>query len=295
MSRIQNILDKAERDGTARRTHGLPSEPAAVASAATPVIELDEPVLAPRVEPLLEPPAPAESAEPEPVPVMLTPALHPLLVAGRAPDSLAAEQFRSLRTRIAMSENGHPLRLIMVTSPHKGDGKTLTTTNLGLTMAQEFQRRVVVVDADLRKPQVHSAFGIPQEPGLSDVLCGDLTIDDVLVHLPDHRLWVLPAGRLPQQPAEFLGSQAMRRTLEALRSRFDRILLDMPPATPLADASILSPLVDGILLIVRAGVTPKPAIERALTGIDSTKLLGLVLNEAGDADPKTYGMEYVKR
>jgi capsular exopolysaccharide synthesis family protein len=194
-----------------------------------------------------------------------------------------------------MSENGTPLRLIMITSPGKGDGKTLTVANLGLTMAQEFQRRVAIVDSDLRKPQMHSAFGIPQEPGLADVLCGNAELDEVLVHLADYRLTILPAGRLPAQPAEFLGSLAMRRTLDALRARFDRVLLDMPPATPLADASILSPAVDGVLLIVRAGVTPKPAIERALTGFDSSKLLGLVLNEADGTDVERYAREYIAK
>jgi capsular exopolysaccharide synthesis family protein len=251
-----------------------------------------------------EPPIPVLAMEPmeidiedegDSVQTAVTPRLHPLLVAGLMPDSIASEQYRSLRTRIAMSENGHPLRVIMVTSPSKGDGKTLTAANLALTMSQEFQRRVLVVDADLRKPQVHSAFGIPQEPGLSEVLCGEADLDDVLVHLADYRLSILPAGRLPQQPAEFLGSFAMRRTLDTLRGRFDRILLDMPPATPLADASILSPIVDGVLLIVRAGITPKPAIERALTGFDASKLLGLVLNEATDTDAEKYGLEYVKR
>ena len=92
-----------------------------------------------------------------------------------------------------------------------------------------------------------------------------------------------------------VGSLAMRRTIETLRGRFDRILLDMPPVTPLADASILSPMVDGVLLIVRAGVTPKPAIERALTGFDASKLLGLVLNEASETDVTKYGMDYVSR
>jgi capsular exopolysaccharide synthesis family protein len=288
MSRIQHILDKAERDGTARRTHGLPVEaapmPPIATIADTATMEPDD--IEPRA---IEPPADVALATP------ITPQLHPLLVAGIAPESAAAEQYRSLRTRIAMSENGHPLRLLMITSPGKGDGKTLTVANLGLTMAQEFQRRVVIVDSDLRKPQVHSAFGIPQEPGLADVLCGTAELDDVLVYLSDYRLTILPAGRLPPQPAEFLGSLAMRRTLDALRARFDRVLLDMPPATPLADASILSPAVDAVLLIVRAGLTPKPAIERALTGIDNSKLLGLVLNEADGTDAERYGMEYTAK
>ena len=106
---------------------------------------------------------------------------------------------------------------------------------------------------------------------------------------------MLPAGAPPSHPAELLGSAAMRRVLDTLRTRFDRILIDMPPVAPLADLHIVAPMVDGVLMIVRAGVTPKPAIERALAGLDMSKVLGLVLNEAGgNGDDATYeGYGYI--
>jgi Mrp family chromosome partitioning ATPase len=111
------------------------------------------------------------------------------------------------------------------------------------------------------------------------------------VLLPDVHLAVVPAGLPPEQPAELLGSAGMRRLLEALRSRFDRVILDVPPVMPLADVGVLAPQCDGVVLVVRAGATPKPLIERALGAFDTERLLGLVLNESGGADP-AYGYGY---
>jgi capsular exopolysaccharide synthesis family protein len=203
------------------------------------------------------------------------------LVAALAPTSLAAEQYRSLRTRIKRAESGRALRAIAITSPNKGDGKSLTAANLALTMAQEFQQRVLLIDCDLRRPSVHQLFGLTAGPGLADVLMNVAELDQALVSLPEHHLTILPAGMPPSNPAELLGSAAMRRVLDTLRTRFDRILIDVPPVAPLADLHVLTPVVDGLLMIVRAGVTPKPAIERALAGLDQSKVLGLVLNESG--------------
>jgi capsular exopolysaccharide synthesis family protein len=180
---------------------------------------------------------------------------------------------------------------IAVTSPAKGDGKSLTVANLALTMAQEFQQRVLVVDADLRRPTVHHLFGLGDGPGLGDVLMNVAELDHALVSLPEYHLTVLPAGVPPSHPAELLGSAAMRRLLDTLRTRFDRILIDVPPVAPLADLHILAPMVDGLLMIVRAGVTPKPAIERALAGLDLSKVLGLVLNESGGGGSDSYSYE----
>jgi protein-tyrosine kinase len=203
------------------------------------------------------------------------------LAAALAPQSLAAEQYRSLRTRIKRAENGRNVRTIVVTSPNKGDGKSLTASNLAVTMAQEFQQRVLLVDADLRRPAIHKLFGFQEGPGLADVLMGAAELNQVLIEVPDYHFTLLPAGSLPSHPAELLGSAAMRRVLDTLRTRFDRVLIDMPPVAPLADLHIVAPMADGVLMIVRAGVTPKPAIERALSGLDVSKVLGLVLNDSG--------------
>jgi capsular exopolysaccharide synthesis family protein len=294
MSRIQYILNKAEREGTARRTRGLGdiSSTSAVATpppAAPPVARAQpaafEPAIAPwtstATAPALAPPA-----------TVVTPTLDPQLVSAVAPQSPVAERYRLLRTRIKRAEHGRTMRSIVITSPAKGDGKSLTAANLALTMAQEFHQRVLLVDADLRRPTIAQLFGVSATPGLTEVLMGVADLDAALVHLPDQRLTLLPAGAPAAQPAELLGSSSMRRILETLRGRFDRILIDMPPVAPVADVHVLSPMADGLLMIVRAGSTQKPAIERALAGLDVSKVLGLVLNAAGDSGATAYDEGY---
>jgi capsular exopolysaccharide synthesis family protein len=315
MSRIQNILEKAEREGTALRTSRIGTP----APAAPPVPMANVTATVPMTIEIPTPPAPivatvpAAPAHAEPVaardivpgapaahaaghataaaaaaaPVAsdaiqsYTVRLNPLLVAGLAPKSLAAEQYRQLRTRLSHAEGSSNLRTVLVTSPQKGEGKSLTSANLALTMAQELHRRVIIIEADLRKPSLQHLFGLPAGPGLAEYLAGAADLKDVMRFLPDHNLTVIPAGTSPANPAELLGSTAMRRLLDQLRTRFDRVILDTPPVLPLADVAVLAPLVDGTLLVVRAGVTPKPAIENALRAFDSSRLLGVVLNESG--------------
>jgi capsular exopolysaccharide synthesis family protein len=287
MSRIQDILSKAERDGTTRRTRGL-SDEGLTSPSATMVSRSQPPAYETGGSQAWTPAGTAAPIEPDQT--ISTSTLDPRLVAALAPQSLAAEQYRSLRTRIRQAENGRAVRSIVVTSPNKGDGKSLTASNLALTMAQEFQQRVLLIDADLRRPAIHDLFGVPAGPGLADVLMGALELSQALVKVEHHHLTLLPAGSVPHHPAELLGSAAMRRVLDSLRARYDRILIDMPPVAPLADLHIVAPMADGLLMIVRAGVTPRPAIERALSGLDMSKVLGLVLNESGGniADTTAY-------
>jgi len=296
MSRIQNILEKAERDGASLRTTrvGVPAAaiPVPVNQVAasvpltidipTPPMPAAEPVMvrdivpgAPSVQAAAPAGAAADTIQSYSV------RLNPLLVAGLSPKSLAAEQYRQLRTRLSHAEGASTLRTVLITSPQKGEGKSVTAANLALTMAQELQRRVILVEADLRKPSLQNLFGLPPGPGLAEYLSGAVELKDVMRFLPDHNLTVIHAGSAPTNPAELLGSTAMRRLLDQLRTRYDRVLLDTPPVLPLADVAVLAPLVDGTLMVVRAGVTPKPAIENALRAFDSSRLLGVVLNESG--------------
>ena len=298
MSRIQDILAKAEREGMTRRTQ---SE-----VAVTPPPPLAGSVIAPingsaALDPtpfIAEPPVGRALSGTPGVPdrsrstgdalrqtgVQETrtarATLHPALVSAIAPHSAVAERYRALRTRLTMQEENGPLRSIVLTSPGANDGKSITAANLALTMAQEFQRNVVLVDANLRGSAVHGLFGIDVSPGLTEVLAGDASLDEALVYLPEYRLTILPAGRTPQFPTELLGSTAMRRNIDTLRARFDRILIDMPAVTPLADVGTVAPLADGIVMVVRAGVTLRPALDAALAAFEEEKVLGVVLNDA---------------
>jgi capsular exopolysaccharide synthesis family protein len=293
MSRIQQILSKAERDGTARRI-GIdtePGEPAPRAAAAlAPPLRRPQPepeVLAgeaavDRIGAVTYAPPPVESA------AAVEATLDPVLVAAVAPQSPAAERYRALRTRLAQSENGQARRVVLVTSPGKHDGKTVTALNLALTMAQEFQRRVVIVDADLRQPGVHTLLGLPPGPGLVDVLTGTATLEEALVEIPEHHLTVLRAGRAYERPAEMLGSTPMRRLIDALRNQFDRIVVDSAPAV-VSDPNAVAPLTDGMLLVVRASATTKPDIARAIAALGASNVVGMVLNESAAPLSEQYG------
>jgi capsular exopolysaccharide synthesis family protein len=288
MTRIQNILDKAEREGAVRRLR----TDAAVAATADPVLAspVASTIAAPMGAPVasIAPPVAAPLAPSTGTAAQsLTPArivsgahLDARLITAASTDGAAAEQYRALRTRILHADAMSPVNVVLITSPGRGEGKTLTVGNLGLAMAQEWQRRVCIMDADLRHPQMHRIFGLPDGPGLCDVLTGRATLEEALVTLEEHQVTILPAGNVPAHPAELLGTTAMRRMLDALRTQFDRVVVDAAPATPLADVSILAPLVDRVLLVVRAGVTTKPSIHDAVSSIDPSKLLGFVLNEA---------------
>lgn len=280
MSRIQDILAKAERDGTARRTQtaDFAARPQAPAPPLPAPLVAGTSALEPSVFSAAGTVAPVTAPAPEARTAVAT--LHPTLVAAIEPHSPVAEQYRAVRARISHREETMALRTLLVTSPGKGDGKSVTAANLALTMAQEFQRRVVLVDADFRTPSVHALFGLTGSPGLAELLAGEATLDEVAVYLPDYRLTIVPAGAAPHFPAELLGSAAMRRTLDALRARFDRVLFDMPAAMPLADASTLAPMADGVLMVVRGGVTLRPALDEAISVFDEAKIVGVVLNDA---------------
>jgi capsular exopolysaccharide synthesis family protein len=289
MSRIQDILARAERDGTARRTqtaeaaYGGPAVHGTSALEPTPFLRpvdaIAPPIAAPAppINGAATAPAAAATAVAEARTAQAT--LHPALVVAIAPHSAVAEQYRAMRQRITLHEEQSAVRTVMVTSPGAGEGKSITAANLALTMAQEFQRRVLLVDTDLRGPSVHALFGLDGTPGLAEVLAGEATLDEALVYLPDYRLTVLAAGATPDYPTELLGSTAMRRTLDTLRARFDRVLLDLPAVMPLADVGTVAPLADGVVMVVRAGVTQRPALDQALAAFEENKVLGVVLNE----------------
>ena len=276
MSRMQNILEKAEREGAVMRVRSRP-EPAGVVPAPATV---DAGIAA---MPVAGVPAVGLTGQVGVAPaVQSSPAirLSRSLVAAAASESAAAEQYRALCMRIVHADQNASANVILVTSPGSSEGKSLTAANLALTMAREYQRPTCIVDANLRSPKLRELFGLPDGPGLSDVLAGRAPLHEALTMIETLGVTVLPAGPCPQHPAELLGTAMMQQTIDYLRLQFDRIVIDTSAALARADLGLLTPLADRIVLVVRAGVTAKSSIADVVTTLDATRLLGVVLNEA---------------
>jgi capsular exopolysaccharide synthesis family protein len=189
---------------------------------------------------------------------------------------------------------GPQLRTVVMTSAGKGEGKSTTALNLAVVMCQDFDKRICLCDADLRRPRVHRLLGITPRRGLSDVLGGEALLDDVLVTDSIPRLTIVPGGHSSKSPAEMLGSPRMAQVIEELKSRFDFVLFDTPPILTVADAIVLGPMTDGIILVIQAGKVRKRPIQRAYELLHNSKVLGFVLNR-GDLVLSHYGYRYYDR
>jgi capsular exopolysaccharide synthesis family protein len=200
----------------------------------------------------------------------------------KQPTSSLAESFRTLRTAILLSTAPRPPQALLVTSAQPREGKTSTSLNLALGLAQRGVP-VAIVDADMRRPDVAMALGLAENgAGLSSLLSGAHSLDEALRQFePVPNLWVLPAGPRPPNPADLLASPTMEKVLLELRQRFEHVVLDSPPLLLMTDATILSTLVDGVVLVVEGGVTARGALVRAHKILDSAggKILGTVVNK----------------
>jgi capsular exopolysaccharide synthesis family protein len=202
------------------------------------------------------------------------------LIAHHYPKSEIAESYRALRTSILLSSLGAPPQVILITSALPEEGKTTTCLNSGIVLAQQ-GGKVLVVDADLRRPSLHESLGIRASGGLSTVLAGTTTADEVIVRSPQlPNLFVLPAGPTPPQPAELLGSDLMKQLIQKLRADYHHIVIDTPPALSVTDAVALSVLADSVVLVIRSGGTSKEALRRTreLLLRVNAKVTGVVVN-----------------
>lgn len=203
----------------------------------------------------------------------------PLVVTGDARSPLA-EAFRDLRTNIAYSSSGNETPVIMMTSAMPSEGKTTSITNLAISTA-ESDARVLLIDADLRRPRIADVLGIEGAAGLSDILVGRAEPDDVIQRWGTGNLDVLPAGRIPPNPSELLGSESMRQLLALFADAYDIVLIDAPPTLPVTDAAVLSGMVSGVVFAAAAKQTRRPSLTSAverLTSIDA-KVLGVVVTK----------------
>lgn len=202
------------------------------------------------------------------------------------------ESFRILRNNLSFASVGRQVKLIAITSPGRGDGKSTSVSNLAFAMAIE-GKRIILVDADLRRPSLHRFIGVSREAGLTTVLTGSTTLENTIVHVGEANFDFLPSGPTPPNPAEFLNSHPSRELFEKLAQQYDVVLIDCPPATGLSDMQVISTFADAVLLVVSMDQTLKPhlyATLRALIQADA-KLIGLLLNRM-DVRRRQYGYYY---
>lgn len=205
---------------------------------------------------------------------------NPKLVVLSEPDSADAENFKLLRGQILFARDRKRPRSIMVTSTFPGEGKTFVAANLAATLALSIDEYVLLIDSDLRRPRQHDMFGFPGKYGLHEYLVGDKKLKDLIVRSQIEKLSILPAGKTPRNPTELISSAAMRSFLENLKERYkDRfIVVDSAPSQITAEAKVLAECVDGIILVIMAGRSPRREIERAIDNLGRDKILGIVFN-----------------
>lgn len=208
------------------------------------------------------------------------------------PKSRAAECCRSIRTSLLFSSADRPLKVLTVASPNPREGKTTSVIYLGTTMAQSGQR-VLLVDTDMRRPRLHKSMGVPRGLGLSNLMLGESSFDDVIKTSEIPNLYVLPCGPTPPNPAELLLSHKFQQVLEGLGERFDRILLDSPPLQAVTDAAVLARRSDGVIVVVQSGKTLRDDLARSVKQLRDVNahLIGVILNDL-DLSDRQYGYYY---
>ena len=283
MSRIHEALKKAEQERAAAQTTNvpiLPQEPTAATTwkshAQVVVTDLSSQAVAigaPTTDYLRFDDLRTKCAQPEWHP---DPNVNVFFNSSLSPH--AAEQFRTLRSRLYQLRTNQTLRVLLVTSSVSGEGKTFVTTNLSQAIVRQPDRRVLIIDADLRCARLHVPLGAPSAPGLSDYLRGQASEMEIIQHGQEGNLCLIAGGTEVSDPSELLSNGLLKKLLDRVMPVFDWVILDSPPCLPVADATILANLCDGIILVVRAGTTSSEAAQRACQELQGRNVAGVVLN-----------------
>jgi protein-tyrosine kinase len=292
MSRIHEALRRAEQERTANQAAQKVDESVEHSTAST-VIETAVPRSIIPAPPVLQP-AIVPQAKAEDLPEFLnfdeiwancarhkwTPNPNLLVFSNSNPFQPGAEQFRTLRSRLYRMRESQPLHTILISSAIPAEGKTFVATNLAYSLVRQQGCRVLLIDSDLRSPRIHTLLGAPAAPGFADYLQSSASEFEVIQRGNEEGLCFIPAGNHVTHPSELISSARLKKFLERAKPAFDWIIIDSPPALPVADASVLGRLCDGVLFVVRANSTPSESSQKACKELRNTRLLGVVLNTA---------------
>ncbi|WP_245683811.1 CpsD/CapB family tyrosine-protein kinase [Vulcanibacillus modesticaldus] len=201
------------------------------------------------------------------------------LITIYSPKSPISESFRTLRTNIQFASIDQSLKTLMVTSTGPGEGKSTIIANLAVVLAQQ-EKKVLLVDADMRKPTVHHTFRLPNLVGLTNVLVGNEVLEDAIQETTVNNLNILTSGPIPPNPAELLGSNRMSQLVDEVSSTYDIVLFDAPPVIAVTDAQVLSRIIDGVLLVVHSGKTHREMAIKSKELLENVRanVIGVVLN-----------------
>lgn len=226
----------------------------------------------------------------ESLPVVMPPGSK--LVTVTEKDSLAAEKFRFLAVRLRQIQQSRGLKKVLITSTIPEEGKTTVSANLACTLARRRQQKTLLLEGDLRRPTLSRQFGLGRIPGLCEHLQGDTDVSHIIYRLDALGLWIMPAGKAPQNALELMQSGKLSPLMNQLTTWFDWIVIDSPPVLPLADTSLWVRVADGVLLITRQGKTEKDHLKRGVEALDKSKLLGALINSSSNVERSNYYYRY---
>lgn len=216
------------------------------------------------------------------------------LVVYHSPHSFEAEQFRMLRTNILFPpKDKRSPRTILVTSALPEEGKSFVASNLALSIAQNIDKHVLLIDCDMRHPTIHKNFGYKNVPGLSNYLSGEQALADLLINTANDRLSILPGGPTPSNPSELLSSNRMLALLREVRARYDDryVIIDSPPPHLTAESKALAQFVDGIILVVKLGSTNRDLVSQLVEKVQKERIIGVVANWIDQQATASYGSD----